>query len=151
MRALFILARCIFMKKSLLIALTALPLVAHAGLMDSLTDTVTSSVTSTAKEMAGTAVDSASNEAIKTALDIKEGGSNKQAIKEKLGAPASTKTESGLEVWTYDLDALKKASPLLAETTKTLLKDTDATKKNVVIKFEGETVKKVDLTDKAQG
>ena len=47
MRALFILARCIFMKKSLLIALTALPLVAHAGLMDSLTDTVTSSVTST--------------------------------------------------------------------------------------------------------
>ena len=41
------------MKKSLLIALTALPLVAHAGLMDSLTDTVTSSVTSTAKEMAG--------------------------------------------------------------------------------------------------
>nr|MBP8218349.1 hypothetical protein [Aeromonas sp.] len=97
------------------------------------------------------AVDSASNEAIKKALDIKEGGSNKQAIKEKLGAPASTKTESGLEVWTYDLDALNKASPLLAETTKTLLKDTDATKKNVVIKFEGETVKKVDLTDKAQG
>ena len=139
------------MKKSLLIALTALPLVAHAGLMDSLTDTVTSSVTSTAKEMAGNAMDTASNEAIKKALDIKEGGSNKQAIKEKLGAPASTKTESGLEVWTYDLDALNKASPLLAETTKTLLKDTDAAKKNVVIKFEGETVKKVDLTDKAQG
>ena len=139
------------MKKSLLIALTALPLVAHAGLMDSLTDTVTSSVTSTAKEMAGNAMDTASNEAIKKALDIKEGGSNKQAIKEKLGAPASTKTESGLEVWTYDLDDLNKASPLLAETTKTLLKDTDATKKNVVIKFEGETVKKVDLTDKAQG
>ena len=139
------------MKKSILIALTALPLFAHAGLMDSLTDTVTSSVTSSAKEMAGTAMDSASNEAIKRALDIKEGGSNKQAIKEKLGAPASTKTESGLEVWTYDLDALNKASPLLAETTKTLLKDTDATKKNVVIKFEGETVKKVDLTDKAQG
>ncbi|MGL5200374.1 MAG: hypothetical protein ACRC9G_15665, partial [Aeromonas veronii] len=66
-------------------------------------------------------------------------------------APATTKTESGLEVWTYDLDALKKASPLLAETTKTLLKDTDAAKKNVVIKFEGDTVKKVDLTDKAQG
>ena len=139
------------MKKCLLIALTALPLVAQAGLMDSLTDSVTSSVTSTAKEMAGTAVDSASNEAIKTALDIKEGGSNKQAIKEKLGAPATTKTESGLEVWTYDLDALKKASPLLAETTTTLLKDTDAAKKNVVIKFEGETVKKVELTDKAQG
>ena len=54
-------------------------------------------------------------------------------------------------MWTYDLDALKKASPLLAETTKTLLKDTDAAKKNVVIKFEGETVKKVELTDKAQG
>jgi len=68
------------MKKSLLIALTALPLVAHAGLMDSLTDTVTSSVTSTAKEMAGNAMDTASNEAIKKALDIKEGGSNKQAV-----------------------------------------------------------------------
>ena len=53
------------MKKSLLIALTALPLVAHAGLMDSLTDSVTSSVTSTAKEMAGNAMDTASNEAIK--------------------------------------------------------------------------------------
>ena len=139
------------MKKSIPIALTALPLFAHAGLMDSLTETVTSSVTSSVKEMAGSAMDSASNEAIKKALDIKEGGSNKQAIKEKLGTPATTKTESGLEVWTYDLDALKKASPLLAETTKTLLKDTDAAKKNVVIKFEGDTVKKVDLTDKAQG
>jgi len=143
------------MKKSLLVALTTLPLFANAGLMDSLTDSLTDSVTSSVKDAANTAVsgavDSASNEAIKKALDIKEGGSNKQAIKEKLGAPATTKTESGLEVWTYDLDALKKASPLLAETTKTLLKDTDAAKKNVVIKFEGDTVKKVDLTDKAQG
>ena len=137
------------MKKCLLIALTALPLVAHAGLMDSLTDSVTSSVTSTAKEMAGTAVDSASNEAIKTALDIKEGGSNKQAIKDKLGAPASTKTEAGLEVWTYDLSALNKVSPMLAETSKTLFKDTEAAQKSVVIKFEGETVKTLNLADKA--
>ena len=138
------------MKKCLLIALTALPLVAQAGLMDSLTDTVTSSVTSTAKEMAGTAVDSASNEAIKTALDIKEGGSNKQAIKDKLGAPASTKTEAGLEVWTYDLSALNKVSPMLAETSKTLFKDTEAAQKSVVIKFEGETVKTLNLADKAK-
>ncbi|WP_338889997.1 hypothetical protein [Aeromonas rivipollensis] len=138
------------MKKCLLIALTALPLVAHAGLMDSLTDSVTSSVTSTAKEMAGTAVDSASNEAIKTALDIKEGGSNKQAIKDKLGAPASTKTEAGLEVWTYDLSALNKVSPVLAETSKTLFKDTEAAQKSVVIKFEGETVKTLNLADKAK-
>ena len=138
------------MKKCLLIALTALPLVAHAGLLDSLTDSVTSSVTSTAKEMAGTAVDSASNEAIKTALDIKEGGSNKQAIKDKLGAPASTKTEAGLEVWTYDLSALNKVSPMLAETSKTLFKDTEAAQKSVVIKFEGETVKTLNLADKAK-
>ncbi len=138
------------MKKCLLIALTALPLVAHAGLMDSLTDSVTSSVTSTAKEMAGTAVDSASNEAIKTALDIKEGGSNKQAIKDKLGAPASTKTEAGMEVWTYDLSALNKVSPMLAETSKTLFKDTEAAQKSVVIKFEGETVKTLNLADKAK-
>ncbi|WP_404835576.1 hypothetical protein [Aeromonas media] len=138
------------MKKCLLIALTALPLVAHAGLMDSLTDSVTSSVTSTAKEMAGTAVDSASNEAIKTALDIKEGGSNKQAIKDKLGAPASTKTEAGLEVWTYDLSALNKVSPMLAETSKTLFKETEAAQKSVVIKFEGETVKTLNLADKAK-
>ena len=138
------------MKKCLLIALTALPLVAHAGLMDSLTDSVTSSVTSTAKEMAGTAVDSASNEAIKTALDIKEGGSNKQAIQDKLGAPASTKTEAGLEVWTYDLSALNKVSPMLAETSKTLFKDTEAAQKSVVIKFEGETVKTLNLADKAK-
>ena len=138
------------MKKCLLIALTALPLVAHAGLMDSLTDSVTSSVTSTAKEMAGTAVDSASNEAIKTALDIKEGGSNKQAIKDKLGAPASTKTEAGLEVWTYDLSALNKVSPMLAETSKTLFKDTEAAQKSVVITFEGETVKTLNLADKAK-
>ena len=138
------------MKKCLLIALTALPLVAHAGLMDSLTDTVTSSVTSTAKEMAGTAMDSASNEAIKKALDIKEGGSNKQAIKDKLGAPASTKTEAGLEVWTYDLSALNKVSPMLAETSKTLFKDTEAAQKSVVIKFEGETVKTLNLADKAK-
>lgn len=141
------------MKKCLLIALTALtalPLVAHAGLMDSLTDSVTSSVTSTAKEMAGTAVDSASNEAIKTALDIKEGGSNKQAIKDKLGAPASTKTEAGLEVWTYDLSALNKVSPVLAETSKTLFKETEAAQKSVVIKFEGETVKTLNLADKAK-
>lgn len=138
------------MKKCLLIALTALPLVAYAGLMDSLTDSVTSSVTSTAKEMAGTAVDSASNEAIKTALDIKEGGSNKQAIKDKLGAPASTKTEAGLEVWTYDLSALNKVSPVLAETSKTLFKDTEAAQKSVVIKFEGETVKTLNLADKAK-
>ena len=138
------------MKKCLLIALTALPLVAHAGLMDSLTDSVTSSVTSTAKEMAGTAVDSASNEAIKTALDIKEGGSNKQAIKDKLGAPASTKTEAGLEVWTYDLSALNKVSPMLAEASKTLFKDTEAAQKSVVIKFEGETVKTLNLADKAK-
>ena len=138
------------MKKCLLIALTALPLVAQAGLMDSLTDSVTSSVTSTAKEMAGTAVDSASNEAIKTALDIKEGGSNKQAIKDKLGAPASTKTEAGLEVWTYDLSALNKVSPMLAETSKTLFKDTEAAQKSVVIKLEGETVKTLNLADKAK-
>ncbi|HHQ4772706.1 hypothetical protein [Aeromonas sp. 601019] len=139
------------MKKSLLVALTTLPLFANAGLMDSLTDSVTSSVKDAASTAVSGAMDSASNEAIKKALDIKEGGSNKQAVKDKLGAPASTKTEAGLEVWTYDLDALNKASPMLAETTKTLLKDTDATKKNVVIKFEGETVKKVALTDKAQG
>ena len=138
------------MKKCLLIALTALPLVAQAGLMDSLTDSVTSSVTSTAKEMAGTAIDSASNEAIKKALDIKEGGSNKQAIKDKLGAPASTKTEAGLEVWTYDLSALNKVSPMLAETSKTLFKDTEAAQKSVVIKFEGETVKTLNLADKAK-
>ncbi len=139
------------MKKSLLVALTTLPLFANAGLMDSLTDSVTSSVKDAASTAVSGAMDSASSEAIKKALDIKEGGSNKQAVKEKLGAPATTKTEAGLEVWTYDLDALKKASPLLAETTTTLLKDTDAAKKNVVIKFEGETVKKVELTDKAQG
>ena len=150
MRALFIPARCIFMKKCLLIALTTLPLVAHAGLMDALTDTVTSSVTSTAKEMAGSAMDTASNEAIKTALDIKEGGSNKQAIKEKLGEPASTLTEEGLEVWTYDLSALNKASPLLAETTASLLKESEVAQKNVVIKFEGETVKTLNLADKTK-
>lgn len=138
------------MKKSILVALTALPLMANAGLMDSLTDTVTSSVTSTAKEMAGTAMDSASNEAIKKALDIKEGGSNKQAIKDKLGAPASTKTEAGLEVWTYDLGALNKVSPMLAETSKTLFKDDEAAQKNVLIKFEGETVKTLNLVDKTK-
>ena len=138
------------MKKSILVALTALPLMANAGLMDSLTDTVTSSVTSTAKEMAGSAMDSASNEAIKKALDIKEGGSNKQAIKDKLGAPASTKTEAGLEVWTYDLGALNKVSPMLAETSKTLFKDTEAAQKNVLIKFEGETVKTLNLVDKTK-
>lgn len=138
------------MKKSLLIALTALPLFAHAGLMDSLTETVSSSLTSSAKEMAGTAMDSASNEAIKKALDIKEGGSNKQAIKDKLGAPANTKTDAGLEVWTYDLSALNKVSPMLAETSKTLFKDTEAAQKNVVIKFEGETVKTLNLVDKTK-
>ncbi|WP_323901196.1 hypothetical protein [Aeromonas hydrophila] len=138
------------MKKSILVALTALPLMANAGLMDSLTDTVTSSVTSTAKEMAGSAMDSASNEAIKKALDIKEGGSNKQAIKDKLGAPASTKTEAGLEVWTYDLGALNKVSPMLAETSKTLFKDAEAAQKNVLIKFEGETVKTLSLVDKTK-
>ncbi|MGL5842695.1 MAG: hypothetical protein ACRCYK_13025 [Aeromonas hydrophila] len=138
------------MKKSILVALTALPLMANAGLMDSLTDTVTSSVTSTAKEMAGSAMDSASNEAIKKALDIKEGGSNKQAIKDKLGAPASTKTEAGLEVWTYDLGALNKVSPMLAETSKTLFKDAGAAQKNVLIKFEGETVKTLNLVDKTK-
>ncbi|EMN4469346.1 hypothetical protein [Aeromonas hydrophila] len=138
------------MKKSILVALTALPLMANAGLMDSLTDTVTSSVTSTAKEMAGSAMDSASNEAIKKALDIKEGGSNKQAIKDKLGAPASTKTEAGLEVWTYDLGALNKVSPMLADTSKTLFKDAEATQKNVLIKFEGETVKTLNLVDKTK-
>ncbi len=139
------------MKKSILVALTALPLMANAGLMDSLTDTVTSSVTSTAKEMAGSAMDSASNEAIKKALDIrKEGGSNKQAIKDKLGAPASTKTEAGLEVWTYDLGALNKVSPMLAETSKTLFKDAEAAQKNVLIKFEGETVKTLNLVDKTK-
>ncbi|MFM5816869.1 hypothetical protein ACET6Q_20415 [Aeromonas dhakensis] len=138
------------MKKSILVALTALPLMANAGLMDSLTDTVTSSVTSTAKEMAGTAMDSASNEAIKKALDIKEGGSNKQAIKEKLGAPASTKTEAGLEVWTYDLGALNKVSPMLAETSKSLFKESEVDQKTVLIKFEGETVKTLNLADKTK-
>ncbi|MBF8451904.1 hypothetical protein N7319_16940 [Aeromonas dhakensis] len=138
------------MKKSILVALTALPLMANAGLMDSLTDTVTSSVTSTAKEMTGTAIDSASNEAIKKALDIKEGGSNKQAIKEKLGAPASTKTEAGLEVWTYDLGALNKVSPMLAETSKSLFKESEVAQKTVLIKFEGETVKTLNLADKTK-
>lgn len=138
------------MKKSILVALTALPLMANAGLMDSLTDTVTSSVTSTAKEMAGTAMDSASSEAIKKALDIKEGGSNKQAIKEKLGAPASTKTEAGLEVWTYDLGALNKVSPMLAETSKSLFKESEVAQKTVLIKFEGETVKTLNLADKTK-
>lgn len=138
------------MKKSILVALTALPLMANAGLMDSLTDTVTSSVTSTAKEMTGTAIDSASNEAIKKALDIKEGGSNKQAIKEKLGAPASTKTEAGLEVWTYDLGVLNKVSPMLAETSKSLFKESEVAQKTVLIKFEGETVKTLNLADKTK-
>ena len=72
MRASFHSCEMYLHEKVPLIALTALPLVAHAGLMDSLTDTVTSSVTSTAKEMAGNAMDTASNEAIKKALDIRK-------------------------------------------------------------------------------
>ena len=41
------------------------------------------------------------------------------------------------------------ASPLLAETTKSLLKDSEVAQKNVVIKFEGETVKTLNLANKA--
>lgn len=136
------------MKKCLLIALTALPLMAHAGLMDSLTETMTSSLASSAKEMAGSAMDDAANAAVKQALAIQEGGSSKEAIKAKLGAPLSVQTDAGLEVWTYDLGALNQVSPLLAETSKTLFKDAEAAQKTVLIKFEGESVKSVSLGDK---
>ncbi|WP_434665262.1 hypothetical protein [Aeromonas sp. NJAU223] len=138
------------MKKCLLIALTALPLMAHAGLMDSLTDTMTSSLTNSAKEMAGTAMDDAANAAVKRALEIKEGSSSKEAIKAKLGAPASTETVEGLEVWRYDLTALNKISPTLAESSKVLFKDTEIENKHVLIQFDGETAKTVSLADKAK-
>lgn len=138
------------MKKCLLIALTTLPLMAHAGLMDSLTDTMTSSLTNSAKEMAGTAMDDAANAAVKRALEIKEGGSSKEAIKAKLGAPASTETVEGREVWRYDLTALNKISPTLAETSKVLFKDTEIENKHVLIQFDGETAKTVSLADKAK-
>jgi hypothetical protein len=95
------------------------------------------------------ALDSATNEAIKNAFGIKE-GSTKQATTEKLGAPASTYNEAGLEVWAYDLGALNATSPMLAETTKTLLSDNEVAQKNVTISFKGESVNAVKLADKAK-
>ena len=39
---------------------------------------------------------------------------------------------------------------MLAETSKTLFKDAEAAQKNVLIKFEGETVKTLNLVDKTK-
>ncbi|WP_286993342.1 hypothetical protein, partial [Shewanella sp.] len=136
-------------KKSLLIALTALPLFAYAGPFDSIVKSATQSVTDTVNDTATNALDCATNEAIKNTFGIKE-GSTKQTITEKLGAPASTYNEADLEVWAYDLSALNAASPMLAETTKTLLKDNEVAQKNVTISFKGESVNAVKLADKAK-
>ncbi|MGL5284982.1 hypothetical protein SAMN05880558_11691 [Aeromonas sp. RU39B] len=137
------------MKKAVLIALFGLPLMANAGLLDSVTQSVTDNVTSSVKQAAGSAKESAMNSAsdlaLKSALGIKEGQSNKQAVESKFGKPTKQATEAGLEVWTYDLNAIKTAQPTLEQIAKDAFKDTDLAKKGVVIKFDGDTVKKVDI------
>ncbi|MGB6187258.1 MAG: hypothetical protein WBF70_01570 [Aeromonas molluscorum] len=132
------------MKKIVLIALTSLPLFAHAGLLDA----VTGAVSDSTKEMALGAADSYTNDRVQAALGIKPGISTKETIKEKFGAPASTGTEEKLELWNYDLAALSESSPTLTQTTKALLPDVDLDSKLVVIRFEGETVKSLRLADK---
>ncbi|UBO74369.1 hypothetical protein [Aeromonas rivuli] len=132
------------MKKILLIALTSLPLFAQAGLLDA----VTGAVSDSTKEMALGAADSYTNDAVQTALGIKSGVSTKESIKEKFGAPTSTGTEDKVELWNYDLSTLNESSPTLAQTTKTLLPDANLDNKNVVIRFEGETVKSLRVADK---
>ncbi|ENY72010.1 hypothetical protein [Aeromonas diversa] len=139
------------MKKAVLFALLGLPLMANAGLLDSVTksvtDTVTTSVTDAAESAKNSAIDGASNMALKTALGIKEGESNKQAIEAKFGKPTKKANEAGLDVWTYDMNAIKTAQPTIEQIAKDAFKDTDLAKKAVVIKFEGETVKKLDIAD----
>lgn len=131
------------MKKVLLVALTSLPLFAHAGLFDAVTD----AVADTTKEMALGAADSYTNEAVQKALGIKEGVSTRASIKEQFGEPASTGKEEQLELWYYDMTSLSESSPVLAQTGKALVPDLD--KKRVVIRFEGETVKNLRVVDKA--
>ncbi|MGL5452015.1 MAG: hypothetical protein ACRDBT_06390 [Aeromonas sp.] len=136
------------MKKTLLVALVTLPLVAHAGLMDALTDSVSSNFKDVANTALSGAMNTATTAAMKKVLGVKEGAANKQLVKEKLGEPASTTTDGGLEVWTYDMGALSKTYPLLTEVGKSLLKDTDPAQKNLVITFDGEEVTQVTLADK---
>lgn len=139
------------MKKNLLVALTTLPLMAYAGLMDSLAETVTKNVKDTTKTALSSATDNAYNNIIKKILKIEVDQTNKLSIENKLGAPSIIKNEFNTEVWIYNLDILSKKYPALAESTAVLLQDTIAVKKVVVIKFMDDVVKEATLADKIQG
>ena len=138
------------MRKILLTALTTLPLIVHAGLMDSLTDAVTNNVKDTAKNALSSATGNAYSHIIKKILKIEVDKTDKISIHNKLGKPSLIKNESNSDLWIYNLDELSKKYPTLAESIK-VQQDSLATKKVIVISFIGDVVKEATLADNIQG
>lgn len=138
------------MRKILLTALTTLPLIVHAGLMDSLTDAVTNNVKDTAKNELSSATGNAYSHIIKKTLKIEVDKTDKISIHKKLGKPSLIKNESNSDLWIYNLDELSKKYPTLAELIKAQ-QDSLAAKKVIVISFIGDVVKEATLADNIQG
>jgi len=120
--------------------------VAHAGLLDAVTDTATA-VTS-AKD-SGVSADQAVKAILKT--KFQENVTTKAQVKQKLGEPKSTASEDSLEVWTYDMDSVNSKLSAVTGIAKALGSDTSKVEKVVELKFEGDVMKSYAVVDAAAG
>lgn len=118
--------------------------VAHAGLLDAVTDTAAAVTSSTES---GVSAEQAVKAMLKTKLQ--ENVTTKAQVKQKLGEPKSTTTEDSLDVWTYDMDSVNSKLSTVTGIAKALGKDTAKTEKIVELKFDGDVMKSYDVVDAA--
>jgi outer membrane protein assembly factor BamE (lipoprotein component of BamABCDE complex) len=110
--------------------------VAHAGLLDAVTDTA-AAVTS-AKD-SGVSADKAVEAILKS--KFQENVTTKAQVKQKLGEPKATATEGSQDVWTYDMDSVNSKLSAATGIAKALGSDTSKVEKVVQLKFEGDVMK----------
>lgn len=113
---------------------------AQAGLLDKVADTA--KAITTAKE-SGLNSEQAVLEAVKG--KVKTGSTTKEEVKTKLGAPKTTSTVDGNEVWKYDISSISKDAADAVTIANALGKDTSKTQKIVELKFKGDVLDSYDV------
>lgn len=117
---------------------------AHAGLLDSVTETATAVASS---KDAGLSTEQAVTSLLKS--KFQENVTTKDQVKAKLGTPKATKTENSLEVWTYDMDNINSKLSTVTGIAKALGSNTAKVEKVVEIKFDGNVMKQYAVVDAA--
>lgn len=118
--------------------------VAHAGLLDAVTETATAV---TSSKDSGLSTEQAVTALLKA--KFKENVTTKEQVKAKLGTPKSTSTEDSAEVWTYDMDSINSKLSSVTGIAKALGTDTSKAEKVVEITFNGDVMKNYAIVDAA--